>query len=169
VAALHEATGESAQLYVRRAETRVCVASAERERGLRDTVPMGAVLPLTAGSAAHVLLAFETQLPDAVPAGAAFDAELLERVRLQGWSESVGEREPGVASVSAPVKNRNDVVAALSLSGPIERLTHAPGRLYARQVMSAAARLGGETANASVAPQRAATMATPVSRPSRDN
>src|SRR5262249_45245604 len=50
--ALRDATGESAQLYLRRADERICVAAAERASGLRDTVPVGAVLPMTAGPAA---------------------------------------------------------------------------------------------------------------------
>lgn len=141
LAALHQATGESVQLYVRRADTRVCVASVERASGLRDTVPTGAVLPLTAGSASHVLLAFDQEVPLAILAMAAFDTDLLEQVRRQGWSHSVGEREAGVASVSAPVRLGDEVVAALSLSGPIQRLTHDPGALYAEQVVAAATRL----------------------------
>src|SRR4030095_4306116 len=62
--ALRDATGESAQLYLRRADERVCVAASERVSGLRDTVPVGAVLPMTAGSGAQVLLAWEP--PEAV-------------------------------------------------------------------------------------------------------
>ena len=46
---LRDSTGESAQLYVRRGDGRVCVAAAERGHGLRDTVPVGAVLPMTRG------------------------------------------------------------------------------------------------------------------------
>ena len=56
--ALRDVSGESAQFYVRDGATRVCVAAAERTSGLRDTVPVGARLPMTAGSAAHALLAF---------------------------------------------------------------------------------------------------------------
>jgi DNA-binding IclR family transcriptional regulator len=43
-----------------------------------------------------------------------------------------------VASVSAPVLDRGRVVAAVSVSGPIERLTRTPAKRYARAVMSAA-------------------------------
>ena len=46
---LRDASGESAQFYVRDGATRVCVAAAERTSGLRDTVPVGARLPMTAG------------------------------------------------------------------------------------------------------------------------
>ena len=56
---LRDVTGESAQLYRPHGDTRICVAAAERASGLRDTVPVGAALPMTAGSAAQVLLAWE--------------------------------------------------------------------------------------------------------------
>src|ERR1700743_2582864 len=54
---LRDVNGESAQAYRRQADVRVCVAAAERASGLRDTVPIGAALPMTAGSAAQILLA----------------------------------------------------------------------------------------------------------------
>jgi DNA-binding IclR family transcriptional regulator len=47
-----------------------------------------------------------------------------------------------VASVSAPVRGpSNRVVAAVSVSGPIERLTRHPGRMHAQAVIDAAGRL----------------------------
>ena len=59
LAQLRDITGESAQLYRRQGDRRVCVAAAERLTGLRDTVPVGATLTMTAGSAAQILLAWE--------------------------------------------------------------------------------------------------------------
>ncbi|MFE1785463.1 helix-turn-helix domain-containing protein, partial [Streptomyces sp. NPDC059506] len=56
---LRDVTGESAQLYRRQGDMRICVAAAERLSGLRDTVPVGSTLPMKAGSAAQVLLAWE--------------------------------------------------------------------------------------------------------------
>jgi DNA-binding IclR family transcriptional regulator len=136
---LRDLTGESAQLYRRQADTRVCVAAAERATGLRDTVPVGAALPMTAGSAAQVLLAWDE--PDRARrglAGARFTATTLSQVRRRGWAASVAEREAGVASVSAPVRGAGGrVVAAVSVSGPIERLTRSPGRLHAPVVARA--------------------------------
>src|SRR6201993_2177366 len=55
--ALRETTGESVQLYRREGTSRVCVAALEPAAGLRDTVPVGGRLPMTAGSGAKVLLA----------------------------------------------------------------------------------------------------------------
>jgi DNA-binding IclR family transcriptional regulator len=54
----------------------------------------------------------------------------------------VGEREAGVASVSAPVRSPSGrVIAAVSISGPIERLSRQPGRLHAATVIAGANKL----------------------------
>ena len=44
LAALRDHTGESAQLYRRQGDQRICVAAAERPIGLRDSIPVGAAL-----------------------------------------------------------------------------------------------------------------------------
>jgi DNA-binding IclR family transcriptional regulator len=136
---LRDSTGESAQLYRLEGAGRRCVAAVERASGLRDTVAVGSVLPLRAGSAAQVLLAFTHTEP---PADAAFSARTLSDVRRRGWAASVGEREPGVASVSAPVRDADgQVLAAISISGPVERLGRSPGKHFAAAVTEAADRL----------------------------
>ncbi len=140
---LRDKTGESAQLYRRHGNQRICVASAERMSGLRDSVPVGTVLTMQAGSAAQILLAWEEadRLHSAL-FNAKFDATLLSAVRRRGWAQSVGEREAGVASVSAPIKGAaGKVVAAISISGPIERLGRQPGRLHSAAVVAAAEKL----------------------------
>ncbi len=136
---LREATGESVQLYRREGTSRVCVAALEPPAGLRDTVPVGARLPMTAGSGAKVLLAHSdaaTQaavLPDAL-----FTARTLAEVRRRGWAQSVAEREPGVASVSAPVRDGTGVViAAVSVSGPVDRIGRRPGQRWAADLLAA--------------------------------
>ena len=158
---LRDATGESAQLYrlagggkaggAGGGDVRVCVAAAERASGLRDTVPVGAALPMTAGSAAQVLLAWEEgERMHRGLRGAKFTATTLAGVRRRGWAASAAEREAGVASVSAPVRGAGGsgsgpsgkVLAAISVSGPIERLTRSPGRLHAAAVVAAGERIG---------------------------
>jgi DNA-binding IclR family transcriptional regulator len=138
--ALRDATGESAQCYIRTGSSRRCIAAAERASGLRDTVPVGTVLPMTAGSAAHVLLAWSAE---PLPRAASFDADELAATRRRGWADSVEEREAGLGSVSAPVFAADgSVVAALSVSGPLQRLTRSPGRRHGAAVVSAAAEVG---------------------------
>jgi DNA-binding IclR family transcriptional regulator len=120
---LRDETGESVQLYVRQGDRRVCIESLESPHGLRTIVPLGASLTLEAGSAAKVLRG---------------EGDVVTR----GWAESVGEREAGVASVSAPVIDGDgEVRAAVSVSGPIDRTGRRPGRRYAEAVMQAARRI----------------------------
>jgi DNA-binding IclR family transcriptional regulator len=118
---LRDETGESVQLYVRRSDRRHCIASLESPHGLRTIVAVGASLPLDVGSAGKVLRG---------------EPEVARR----GWAQSVEERERGVASVSAPVHSPSgEVVAAVSVSGPVGRTSRSPGRKYAAAVVQAAA------------------------------
>jgi DNA-binding IclR family transcriptional regulator len=131
---LRDETGESTQLYVREGDRRVCVASVERAGGgLKDVVPVGAVLPLDRGSGGKVLLAWAEN-------GERFlGPSELEEVRRRGWAESVAEREAGVASVSAPVFGPGgELRAAVCASGPVSRLGEHPGERLAGPVVAAA-------------------------------
>lgn len=131
---LRDTTGESAQVYRRQGRQRLCVASVEPATGLRDTVPEGALLTMSAGSAAQVLSAW-------AQGSSQFSAQALSEVRRRGWAQSVAEREAGVASVSAPVWSGDRVVAAVSISGPIDRMTRRPGTRFAAEVVDAAAQV----------------------------
>ncbi|MBY6434864.1 IclR family transcriptional regulator [Rhodococcus kroppenstedtii] len=137
---LREATGESVQVYRVEGNRRVCVAAVEPPTGLRDTVLVGSRLPLTAGSGAKVLLAWaDPTLQRAVLADAAFGERALAEVRRRGWAQSVAEREPGVASVAAPIRGHDGrVVAAISVSGPVDRMGRRPGARWAADLLAAA-------------------------------
>lgn len=137
---LRELTGESVQLYRREGTSRVCVAALEPPAGLRDTVPVGSRLPMTAGSGAKVLLAYaDSATQQAVLPTAMFTERTLAEVRRRGWAQSAAEREPGVASVSAPVRDaRGAVIAAVSVSGPIDRMGRRPGARWAADLVAAA-------------------------------
>lgn len=143
LARLRDITGESAQLFRRQGEHRVCVAAADRPTGLRDSIPVGSQLTMTAGSSAQVLLSWDE--PERMNKGllnATFTAAELAAVRRRGWAESIGERESGVGSVSAPVRSPSGkVIASVAVSGPLERLTRQPGRMHAPAVVAAADRL----------------------------
>jgi DNA-binding IclR family transcriptional regulator len=117
---LRDATGESVQMYVAEGDGRRCVASFESTHGLRWIVPEGALLPLERGSAGRVL------------SGQALSAG--------GWIETSEDRERGVASVSAPIRDTNGIViAALSVSGPVERVTAHPGKKFGARLVATAA------------------------------
>jgi DNA-binding IclR family transcriptional regulator len=119
LAALRDRTGESVQLYVREDDARRCVVSLQSQHALQWLVPVGALLPLDVGSAGKVLRAGPGSRTD--------------------LAESVEEREPGVASVSAAVVDRAGVVvAAVSVSGPVERLTRTPATAFGAHVRDAA-------------------------------
>lgn len=128
---LSRATGESAQLYVRSGDARVCIDAVESERELRTIVPVGASLTLSAGSAAKVFLAWDPQPARHVrrathPERFGRDVELA---RARGWASSVGEREPGVGSVSVAVRgSHHALVAVVSVSGPADRIGRTGGR-----------------------------------------
>lgn len=151
-------TRESAQLYVRDGDRRVCIAAVERASGLRDGVPVGARLAMDAGSGAKVLAAW------AEPPGAGgFPARELAAVRRRGWADSLAEREPGVASVSAPVHGPDGtVIAALCCSGPLDRIRARRAEL-ARRVREAAAEVSARLGAAGAA-ERAGTDRRGVDR-----
>jgi DNA-binding IclR family transcriptional regulator len=123
---LRDATGESVQLFVRDGDERVCVESLEAAHELRTIVPVGARFPLDRGSGGRALTH-----PPSGPG--------------EGWVESVAERAPGVASVSAPVYGAGGrVLAAVSVSGPADRLTPSPGTRYGDAVVEAARRISAK-------------------------
>ncbi|MBB5955445.1 DNA-binding IclR family transcriptional regulator [Saccharothrix tamanrassetensis] len=137
---LRDITGESVQLYRRDGMQRICVSAAEPPSGLRDTVPVGARLPMTAGSGAKVLAAWsDPGTQRSVLVDAVYGERTLLEVRRRGWAQSVAEREPGVASVAAPVRDSSGaVVAAVSVSGPIDRMGRRPGARWAADLLAAA-------------------------------
>lgn len=114
---LRDETGESAQLFVEEEGERLCVATVDSAHELRTIVPVGARLPMAVGAAGRVLLG------EGQPGR---------------WLASVGERAPGVASVAAPVHDGNRIVAAVSVSGPVDRLTKRPGQRFGAEVVAAA-------------------------------
>ncbi|MCU1351051.1 MAG: putative IclR family transcriptional regulator [Acidimicrobiales bacterium] len=129
---LRAETGESVQLYVRQGAARICVDSLESPHELRTTVSVGARLPLGVGSAGRIL----------APVGAG-SAPILRRRADDpdeaGWVASVEERAPGVASVSAAIRGASGtILAAVGISGPVDRTGRAPGERFGEAVVRAA-------------------------------
>ncbi|NKX52165.1 helix-turn-helix domain-containing protein [Arthrobacter deserti] len=126
LADLRQATGETAQLWVRRGDERVCVLSLDSPHELRATLPVGSSLPLPAGSSGRILAGDQAALAD---------------VARQGWVESVGVRTPGLGPVSAPVVLDGASAATVCVAVPLARVQSTPGLDYGRQTVAAARRI----------------------------
>lgn len=128
-------TGESVQLYQLTGNTRTCIATREPDSGLHNIVPVGRQLPLTSGSAARVMAAFA----DLGATAESFAVKDLEETRSQGYTASFGEREAGLASMSAPVlDSAGSLLAVLSVSGSAAHFRKAPLDEWAAELKKAA-------------------------------
>ncbi|MEY4252159.1 MAG: hypothetical protein RL691_1040 [Actinomycetota bacterium] len=115
---IRDRTGESVQVFIAETDGRRCVISLESPNGLRWIVPEGSLFPLSRGSAGKVLSA---------------------KTAPASWVESVEERVKGVASVSAPILDADGhVIAAISISGPLERMSRTPGAKFGTVVVRGA-------------------------------
>jgi DNA-binding IclR family transcriptional regulator len=123
---LRDSTGETAQLWVRRGDERVCLLSVDSRHELRATLPPGSRLPLPAGASGRLLAA---------------DDEELAELASAGWIESVGSRTPGLGSISAPVQTGEGIIAAVCLAMPLARVTGSPGQDHGAVVVRAARRI----------------------------
>jgi IclR family acetate operon transcriptional repressor len=66
----------------------------------------------------------------------------LAAVRERGWADAVGEREPDLAAVAAPVFDRSgQLVAIVGIQGPASRLPAATRRALRDPLLAAAAEL----------------------------
>ncbi|RAV31364.1 IclR family transcriptional regulator [Corynebacterium heidelbergense] len=140
---LMAAVGESVQIYRIIGDERICIANAEPTTGLRDTVPVGHRMSLRAGSAAKVLVAYApAPFQQAVLQQAAYTQEDLKRVAKEGIAESRAERDPSLASASVPLfDSRGAMIAALSVSGPVDRMGLHPAAQYGEALRETAARI----------------------------
>jgi len=129
---------ETVHLNVIEGTLRICIDAIESPKVLKAGMPIGHQSPLYAGASAKCLLAFSTVqfreeylrtaqiLPltgNTIVTPKALGSE-LERIRNQGYAMSLGERTPGLGSLSAPVFDyKGDVLASLSLAVPEIRIT----------------------------------------------
>jgi DNA-binding IclR family transcriptional regulator len=130
---IHEATGETVFLLVRRGDDAVCI---ERLEGLRVqslALRLGGSLPLHVGAGPRVLLAWEPrefwetyaagrgEFEGPTGLGPHSRAELfaeLDRTRVQGFAVSDEDVTHGIASLGAPVFDyTGGIRAALSVGG----------------------------------------------------
>ena len=129
---IHEQTGETVFLCVRRGAEAVCIERFDGHRVQSLALRLGGSLPLHAGAAPRVLLAFEPRaiwewyatesgLASLVP-GRTISPELLfaelEEVRRSGVAVSDEDVTPGIGAIGAPIFDQSGSIrAALSISG----------------------------------------------------
>ncbi len=141
-----EQTGESVSLFVVDGLNRLCVAGEEGTFSIRYNIPEGQPIPLYAGAGGKVLLAFgpeelrrkvltRSRMKRLTSATITEPKKLekeFEAIIRQGYASSIGEREPDVAALAAPIYNhKGTVCASLTLAGPIQRFS---GNLYLNHV-----------------------------------
>jgi IclR family KDG regulon transcriptional repressor len=152
LAHLREQIGESSQVGVLDGVEVVYVDRLESAHSLRLFTETGRRVPAHCTSSGKVLLAYcpeherEALLargplprltPHTIVDPDALRAELAG-VRARGWAEAVDEREIGVASLAAPVRDvHGDVVAAISIGAPVARFGAVPRRRHACALVEA--------------------------------
>lgn len=135
---LQEETRETISLYVLEGNERVCVERLESPEAVRIVARIGRRIPLYAGSAGKVFLAF---LSDARREEILNSVELipmtrrtitdpdelkedLGKIHRRGYAISKGEWILEAAGVAAPIFDQfGRVTAALTISGPAQRFT----------------------------------------------
>jgi DNA-binding IclR family transcriptional regulator len=135
---LQQITDETISLYVQEGVNRICVDRLESDQNVRVVARIGRNIPLYAGSAGKLFLAYlpdqerenifsHTDIEPLTPY-TIIDLEELRHqavlIREQGYSISHREWTVDASGVSAPIFNqRAQMIAALTVSGPTERFT----------------------------------------------
>jgi IclR family acetate operon transcriptional repressor len=148
---LVEETGETATLSVPGGGEAITVDFVPSPSSVVSLARLGRPSVAHATAAGKVMLAFgRVVVPDELPAftertitdpGAL--GEELERVRSDGVAEAVGEREPDLNALAAPVVGRGGELAAiLGLQGPAARLPATTRRALREPLLRASRELG---------------------------
>ncbi|RCX16217.1 IclR family transcriptional regulator [Fontibacillus phaseoli] len=149
---LRDRLGETVSLYLRDGTDRLRIQAVQSNQAIRRVAQVGARLPLYVGASSKVLVAYEEEAviravlevadwPAAVDRNA-YVAQLQE-IRKLGYATSYEEREPGAAAVSAPIFDRTGkIAAALSVSGPVSRLSPQTLKEFAPVLIEAAREMG---------------------------
>jgi len=130
-------TGEAMCLSTLNHNQGVCIEMIEAQHSLRVSHQLGSIFPLHAGTSGKILMAYlDRREQDKIIASMGLprfsDTTItdekklfreLARIRKQGYALSDGEVIPGTFGIGAPVMSRTGkVIAALSISAPIQRM-----------------------------------------------
>ncbi|TCS82510.1 IclR family transcriptional regulator [Tepidibacillus fermentans] len=131
---LRDNIGETVSLYIIDGYERLRIQSVESQLPIRRVAPIGARMPLSVGASSKVLVAYSNQheqemifqhLKTKEQIDLVQYKKQLTKVKTNGYATSFEEREPGTSALSVPIQNRSgEILAALTISGPINRLTY---------------------------------------------
>lgn len=149
---LRDRLGETVSLYIRDGDERIRIQAVQSAQAIRRVATVGARMPLSVGASGKVLMAFASpeeleQLKKGPELQALAGDEAywkqLEEIRVKGYATSYEEREPGAAAVSAPIMNhKGEITAALSVSGPVSRLSPETLHEFAPVIVEAGKEMG---------------------------
>jgi DNA-binding IclR family transcriptional regulator len=143
--ALAAATRETASLHLLTGHARVCIEGVEGPEPINRRVPLGEVQPLHEGPTGKVILAFlpapsqEHYFAAANLAPAATDRirRQLAGIRSKGYMAAIDDRVPGASGLSAPLYERGQICASVTVAGPKERWTLARMTAFAPKLLAA--------------------------------
>ncbi len=125
---------ETVSLYVRDGYERIRIQSIESNQSLRRVAPIGERLSLALGASSKVLISYEDkiiqvkilkQLEESYEINIKKFEEIIKEVKKLGYATSFEERAIGAVAIACPIFDRqNNIISALSVSGPVNRLTH---------------------------------------------
>lgn len=126
---LVQLTGESASFYALQGEQRLCLFRQDSLKSVRDHVRAGDLLPLDRGAAGRVLREY---------------AEPQAETKRVHVASSLGERDSETAALAIPVFGPSqELVGAISVSGPVARFTSETMALIGKSLIDAARQLTG--------------------------
>jgi DNA-binding IclR family transcriptional regulator len=149
-----DATLETVHLNIIEKNVRICIDTIESSKVLKAGMPIGNTSPLYAGASAKCLLAFSSEefkknyfnatsfepITDHTITHPERLVEELAKTKEQGYAESLGERTPGLVSLSAPVFGyKGQILASLSLAIPEIRFVQKDHLSHCRETLISAA------------------------------
>ncbi|KJS12910.1 MAG: hypothetical protein JL56_10775 [Desulfotomaculum sp. BICA1-6] len=133
---IRDACNETVYIYLLNGNSRICVDYLQGKSTVRVMVYLGQESPLYSGASGKAILAYfadeklekyfkETELVP-LTSNTIVDRDRLRQelktIRQRGYAVSLGEKVPGVFSISAPIRDEKGIVnASLSIAAPLDR------------------------------------------------
>jgi DNA-binding IclR family transcriptional regulator len=155
---LHEQTGETVHLAVLDDMEAMCIDRVESQHPVRLSAEVGKRFPLHAGACPKVLLAFmpaadrQRVLRRGLPAFTRYTTtdpavltHELDEIQRHGYAVGDQDLDLGAAAVAAPIHDWSaQVVAAVSVAGPLDRVQAQLRTALRHRVVAAAERISTE-------------------------